>query len=279
MIVLWGHIDDSGNSDDLFSLACLISDGNNWFEIETEWEEHIERKRAQLAAVGRAVFSRYHAADCANLKGEFDKRFGWTRDEEHQFSAPLHDLFRKYHTVGYSLTVNLRELEKEIPEVLPNPEGFAHVILLQLLMMRICEGTLRIHPDAIISLIHDRSRYAAAMQEAFQQMLNDENFECRRKFCTLAPMGWEQCIALQPADLFAYEAFKEVERQFGKLPHKPRYSMLRSFGEGSKWAGNAATLEKAALSELRKSFYELDDAVRNILLATARVSTKSKSKR
>ena len=167
MIALWGHIDESGNSDDLFSLACLISDGNRWFEIENEWKAHIDRKRAQLAAAGRRVFKRYHAADCANLKGEFHKKYGWTREEEIEFSAPLHDLFRKYDTQGYALTVNLRELEDDIPEVLPNPEGFAHVILLQLLMMRICEGTLRLHPDAIISLIHDRSKYFACDARGF----------------------------------------------------------------------------------------------------------------
>ena len=276
MIVLRGMIDDSGNADDLFSLSCLVSDGPNWFWMESDWQEHLERKKARLIAEGRHVFERYHASDCANLRGDFRREYGWSRAEEHEFSGPLHDLLRKYATFGYSLMVNLRDLEKEIPEVSPNPEGFAYVILLQLLMLRICGDALRkIYPDAIMSLIHDRSRYGPAMQEAFHQMLGDVNFKCRERFTTIAPMGWEQCVALQPADVFAYESFKETERQFRNLSHKPRYSLGRCFGEGSKFGGNAGCLEKAALDELKKSFYSLDESVRAIVLATARVSTKT----
>ena len=49
-------------------------------------------------------------------------------------------------------------------------------------------------------------------------MLVDPNFKCRERFNTIAQMGWEQCIALQPTDLFAYEAFKEFERNREGLP-------------------------------------------------------------
>ena len=258
-------------------MSCLVSTGSNWLWLENDWQEHLERKKVQLRAQGRRVFDRYHAADCANLKNDFDKKHGWTRTEEHEFSAPLHDLFRKYPTAGYAITVPLKEMVEIIPESAPNPEGFACVILLQILMMRLCDDLLRrVYPDAILGLVHDRGNYDAAMLEAFNQMLGDENFKCQHRFTTLAPMGWEHCVALQPADLFAYEAFKEAERQYKALPHNPRYSLLRCFGEGSKWGGNGGLLQGDALRELKKSFDSLDDSVKGIVLATARVSTKRK---
>jgi hypothetical protein len=87
-------------------------------------------------------------------------------------------------------------------------------------------------------------------------------------------MGWEQCVALQPADMFAYEAFKETEREMRRPGCKPRISLIRSFGEGSQFGGNAGTLGKNALRELKSAFYALDDTVKAIVLATARVSTR-----
>jgi hypothetical protein len=265
VIVLRGLIDDSGDSKDLFSLACLIADGASWFYLENEWKDQIDRKNASLIAQGRSPISRYHAADCSSLVGEFAD---WTKEEQRDFSIPLLRMFHTYATHGYSLTVSLREMEEVIPDISPNPEGFAWVILFHLLMMWMCNNTLTIYPDAIISLIHDRTKYAAVLQEAFRQIVDDPNFRCRSKFTALVPMTWEQCIALQPADLFAYESFK------ADVAVEPRKSLKLLLAEGSKFGGRAGRLNKDALMELRKSYEALDESTKAVLLATARVSTK-----
>ena len=44
-------------------------------------------------------------------------------------------------------------------------------------------------------------------------MMDDPTFANKSMFTTLAPMGWEDCIPLQPADLVAYEAFRDMKRR------------------------------------------------------------------
>jgi hypothetical protein len=193
VIVLHGLIDDSGDGKDFFSLACLIAHDPTWFYLENDWREHVDAKNAVLISQGRKPIRRYHASDCSNSFGDFK---GWSSQERIEFSMPLLEMFNKYATHGYSLTVNLRDLEREIPEISSNPEGFACVVLLHLLMMQICDNTLKLYPDAIIGLIHDQSRYDAAMLEAFDQMHEDPNFRCRNRFTIIASMRWQDCVAL-----------------------------------------------------------------------------------
>jgi hypothetical protein len=40
----------------------------------------------------------------------------------------------------------------------------------------------------------------------------DKEFEYSQYFTTIAPLSWEDCIALQPADLVAFESCKYAER-------------------------------------------------------------------
>ena len=54
-----------------------------------------------------------------------------------------------------------------------------------------------------IALIHDRSAHDAVLLQAFRHMKNDGTLIHRKRFTTIAPMGWEDCILLQPADLLA----------------------------------------------------------------------------
>ncbi len=108
------------------------------------------RKTRELISDGRNPIRRYHATDCSNSFRDFA---GWTQQERNDFCIPLLKMFNGYATHGYSLTVNLNDMAKEIPESASNPAGFARVVLLQLVMMQICDNTLKIYKDAVISLI------------------------------------------------------------------------------------------------------------------------------
>ena len=74
----------------MFTLSCLISDDSMWPWFELDWLKVLDEKNAELKIAGRKTISRYHAADCSNLFGEFK---GWTVPEQIEFSLKLFDVF------------------------------------------------------------------------------------------------------------------------------------------------------------------------------------------
>jgi hypothetical protein len=125
--------------------------------------------------------------------------------------------------------------------------GFVYGLLTKVLLndlgKELCKGN-----QNIIALIHDRCPYDGCMAEAFNQMLDDPGFTYRKCFSTLAPMGWEHCIPLQPADLIAYENFKDACRQI--FPRRRRKS-LDLVIESDSFAGHSGFITREALVELR----------------------------
>jgi len=274
MLVFRGYIDESGNDRGMFTLACLVGHGPSWFYIENKWQEVLDQTNASLVLQGRKPLERYHASDCSNLLGDFE---GWSIDEQVDFVKRLLSAFVNNALHGYGYTINLAEMAREIPETAPNPEGFARVILLQMLMHKICEATLTLYTDSILSLVHDHCDYDAAMLEAFNQILDDSNFRCRHRFTTLTPMRWQDCLTLQPADLFAYETFKDAERQSSS--RKRRKSLDVILSEASLFSGSGASFNKPAFEAIKRNIDSLDTKTREILLATARViKTENKKK-
>ncbi|MGB6480781.1 MAG: hypothetical protein WBF15_16935, partial [Candidatus Sulfotelmatobacter sp.] len=104
---------------------------------------------------------------------------------------------------------------------------------------------------ARVTLFHDRTangQYDGTILKAFNHQLMNEKFEHSKYFTTIAPLGWEDCLALQPADLVAFESCKYAERTT-----KPRKSWtalldLPQFGIHVK------NFSKEALQEMRNDF-------------------------
>jgi len=84
---------------------------------------------------------------------------------------------------------------------------------------------------------------------AFNQFISDPNFDYAHYFRTIAALSWRDCIALQPADLVAFEIFKDAERRRkAKQERRPFRALLdmNSFGIHSR------TLTKDTPTALRE---------------------------
>jgi len=102
-----------------------------------------------------------------------------------------------------------------------------------------------------IELIHDRSSRDGDMLSAFDQAKDDVTFEGRDHFTTIAPMGWEDCIPLQAADLLAYETFKDSANRISTKP-RPRRKSLESLLEPSTlFGGHSLAFTKESIEILR----------------------------
>ena len=209
-IVLAAYVDESGNGE-LFTLSCVVAEYSAWLWFEMDWKKCIDEKNAELEKAGRQTLSRYHAADCSSRVDEFE---GWTIEEQISFFNRLLSVFRAHITNCIAYTVSLKELVEEMPRVADDPKKVAYAFLLKYLMIEIGKNILAREKDQLVTIIHDRAKgYNQILLESFDAMLNDQTFHYRNRFSSIAPMSWEHCIPLQPADMLAYENFKEVERQ------------------------------------------------------------------
>jgi hypothetical protein len=85
-----------------------------------------------------------------------------------------------------------------------------------------------------ITLFHDRTangKYDPTLLKSFNQQILDPNFEYRSYFTTIAPLAWEDCIALQPADLVAFEVYKDAERKLKPRVRRKSYTALLKLSE------------------------------------------------
>jgi hypothetical protein len=273
-----GYIDESHDSSPVpkvFSLTCIVTFDNMrpWFEMA--WMNVIEKRNAELKSQGRPQISRYHAADCSNLRGEFE---GWTIDEQIDFSLKLFAVFRNHPIHIHSYDMPLQLMVQQIPATAANPVGFAYVILLTMLIAQIGENTLALYPNDQISLYHDHCDYDGALADAFKQITNDPIFTAKNseRFVSIGSETWQNCIMLQPVDMIAYENFKEGMRHYYPSPKvKGRRKSLSTLLDLEAISGRASGFDLKAIQELKSTIDSLGEETRVRLFKAARIISKA----
>lgn len=238
-MIFRGYIDESyDNAQKLFALLCLISTGKYWARMERSWKLHVAAVNRKLKQQGRPLISRYHASDCSSRRNEFD---GWTYQERDDFVLGLFGIFTRIpiHTVAFD--VDLDELSEVFPEWGDDRLKTAYGILTRFVMFRIGEDFDRFNHgrrgNQRVTLFHDRTagngRYDPTILEAFNFQMSEWAFGYKSYFTTIAPLAWEDCIALQPADLVSFEVFKEAQAKRESRRSRKSYGALldlKTFG-------------------------------------------------
>lgn len=240
-VIFKGYIDESFDSaQNVFSLSCLIGRGKAWSELERKWKLSVAAKNKQLARAGRPTISRYHASDCSGCRGEFK---GWSRDERDAFVVELFGLLKNFpsHTVVFD--VQLDDLCAVFHEWASDRLEAAYYLLTGFLMHLIADDFKKQSrgEPVKITLFHDwtggNGKYDATILRSFTQQINDPDFAEKDYFTTIAPLQWRQSIALQPADLVAFECFKEATARLEARKSRRAYKELidmKAFGIHSK---------------------------------------------
>jgi hypothetical protein len=253
-VVLTGYIDESYSGESpprMFSLTCTIAQGKEWPWIEMAWQKCLEEKNASLKAQGRILISRYHSVDINNFREEFAD---WDGPERQAFCEQLMKVFSR-HEWGYEgYLINLQELVEELPETSSDPLSCAYHILLKFLMLEIGDGITKEELGCTITLFHERCAYNGVFSETFNELINDSTFAYKKCFTTIEPLGWEDCIPLQAADLIAYENFKEGYRQLPNEKPRERRKILEKLISLDSFAPHAKIVTRANLVKLKGIF-------------------------
>lgn len=242
-----GYFDESfGPERNVFALSCVISTGKNWGEIERKWKLHLAAKNRELERAGRPLISRYHASDCSGRHGEFE---GWTHDERDRFVLGLFQIFKQVSTFTVVYDAQMDDICKVFPETKDRLEAAYYWLTL----FTIIQIGNDIGKGNKLTLFHERTggrgKYDATMLRAFNQLKNDKTFSYRDNFTTIAPLGWEDSIALQPADLVAFECYKQAEARLVARKSRKFFTALLNLGA---FGIHSKTLNQESLVRLKE---------------------------
>ena len=248
-VILRGYIDESYDGKEfpprMFGLTCTFAHTAEWPWIEMAWQKCLDEKNASLRKQGRKEIRRYHSKDINNYQEDFE---GWNGEERKDFCEKLIRVFWR-HICGYEgYLINLQELVEVWPETGPDPLDFAYHNLLKFLMIEIGKNMNKILPGHKMNLFHERCAYNGVLLKAFDELVNDPTFSYRNCFTTIAPLGWEDCIPLQPADLLAYENFKEGLRQ---VQPRDRRIIMSEILLIEDFVAHAKIVDRATMIKLR----------------------------
>ena len=259
-MLLSGYIDESYTGEaepETFGLNCAVATWRDWFWIETAWHNVIEKKNAELIAAGRKPIQRFHSKEISNYENDFE---GWNGTERTAFTSQLlkKGINGAYlQSVGF--TANLREVAADWPRVkFEDVMRFGYHVMLRLILLKL-ESLVPEYYGAgsRIILIHERCSYDETFLDAFNHYLQKRP-EAKDLFASIAPMGWEDCIPLQPADFLAYEAMKETNRfRPGQKPRNRRGS-LTAFLELENIGASCEEIPREEILKWKQSVEEKD---------------------
>lgn len=216
VMTLSDYIDESYNSR-TFCVGGLLAPVSMWSSIEASWKQRLEYENRLSAKKGFPPISRYHATDCANLKREFSDKNGWNIGRQIRLSKRLCQILAENGPYAIVYGASLTAIQKYLPPNENPAEEFLYHISTIMHLMLVGQIMKEQFPRDRVTVYYDRSKqFGRIAREVFDSFMKDPTvkdiFGC---FATMAPMGWEDCIALQPADFIAYEGMKRVDGSLG----------------------------------------------------------------
>lgn len=209
--MMTGYFDESLDKSTIVC-AGWIADDNEWDQIIDKWDARVKYESRRSVKKGLKPLSRYHAADCSALENEFK---GWSSERQIRFVKHLQNIMfgpEKYKRVRHTdrpmvfgFAASLKEArnanfgltEKQLRQ-------YCYFICVTQCLKEIGLVMREFHTQDRITFFHDRGDFVSTAIRAFDAEISDNEIS-RERFVTMAPMGWENCIPLQPADMIAHD--------------------------------------------------------------------------
>jgi hypothetical protein len=211
------YFDESADKNNRILVVCgLFARGTAINSLEKKWVRRLEKVNEKLIAQGRKPLSRYHASEMNALDNEFE---GWTAEESKAFSKQLLRIIRQGDLYAIAHAVVIADFVKVYPEVAADPKGWAYQHAMWECLRRIgfhFGQHIPKHERATrgISVVFDRSReFKPRALHAYDLIKDDPRIEYRECFNSMTEGNNLTHIALQPADLLAYEIMRELNRK------------------------------------------------------------------
>jgi len=176
-----------------------------WPIIERRWSERVEYEQRQSSKKGALQISRFHASDCSNYRGEYE---GWTASRQKLFFKRLTQIIADSKPWGIAHACAFDDLTSRFPSERKKAQKRLYRLCMYRCLMDVCQIVENNFPGQPVTVRHDHG-FNEQAQKAFLGVRPHDHL---RSLVSTTPMKWRDCIALQPADLIAYESLKACGR-------------------------------------------------------------------
>ncbi len=242
MAMLWFYCDESyDNPLKNYCVAGLLGEEKTFVKLEANW----------IGINKRFGVQRFHAAPLNAFDHEYE---GWEKNRQIQYTKRLLKAIQRrgadlqLTAIGLEADAYEEELSSDAKIRLGNPYTFCfkQCLLMLSIMMR------QLPPEYRFSVIFERNEHETEAVRVFY-MLKYLDPEIGQRMGTCTPGSWSEQIALQPADLIAYESMRlmKTKRSNGKM----RLALQSFFGVSGS-AGfyfDRSTMDQSLKDTLEKS--------------------------
>jgi len=222
--MLTAYMDESYNHRTMCVGGWLCHE-DIWPFLEDAWEVRIAYENRISSKNGLKQLSRYKAADCASCVNEFE---GWSVPRQIRLTKKLIEIIAKHKPVAFVFGATRKELLHKFPDVDDdNWKHCAYYLCMVMCLAQMCQFIHKQMPWERVTIIHDQGPFNGTAQLALNSARRC--VEHSAHIVTVAPMQWQDRVALQPADFIAYEGFKLVEAH--KDGREFRRSLRRMMGK------------------------------------------------
>jgi hypothetical protein len=206
------YIDESYNKE-VFCIGGWVAPVGMWTRVERSWVERIAYENRKSVKAGFPPISRYHATDCAGLHREFSKKNGWDIRRQIQLSSKLCGILAAHAPVGIVQGGLIEGLGRYWPD--DEFRTALYFLSFGLYLIALGEKMQQGFPEDRVTVFYDDSKELGVVaQKTFKKFMEEDATKHLSKyFVTCAPMTWQNCVPLQPADLLAYEGMKRIQQK------------------------------------------------------------------
>lgn len=210
MVMLRFYCDESYDSKakkpNSYVVGGFVSDEEAWDRIERQW----------AAKNKRVGVSRFHASHLNARDHEFK---GWTPQRSKRYVVDLLRILKRQKRRLQAVSVGI--LNKEYERIIP-PEsrikfGSPYIVCFKEAVALLAEEMHRWwKPEDKFSVVFDQNDFEKEALEVFYKMKANTTWPPHIHLAACVPGSWQEYIALQPADLIAYETFRLMhEKHYG----------------------------------------------------------------
>jgi hypothetical protein len=229
VLTLTGYFDASGTHDgsETVVLAGWISSDKGWAAFDDEW-------RAALDNYGLTMF---HMREFAHHRGEFQR---WSEPQRRIRFAAFAEIVSKYALSSVAVAVPVKEFQEEFTPAAQRHVGGAYGFAASVLMMeaaQFVEESLKPEgsPFEIAYLFESGDAGVGQVMKLFQANMMDPDQAAKLHLLSFRIEDKRKFVALQAADILAYELYQDFPRQMGTSPLPRRRYNLTQLAANRSW--------------------------------------------
>jgi hypothetical protein len=218
VLVLHGYFDESGThgGSRAISVAGYLSTADRWLTFEQEW-------KAALNAYGLESF---HMTDFVARKEEFAS---WEDAERSERLANLIAIINRNVVASVAFALPMRDYYSIFSKTAKHYTGGAYGLAAVSCFMDASSAVQTEHPNAKIAYVFERGvKGRGQVMKVFDHACDSPELRASHRLLSLKYEDKRDFVALQAADILAYELYRHLPIQLNELPEMPRMNVLRA---------------------------------------------------